>query len=330
MSNFQFMNHKRNFIFILLLVLFIIACTRKTFPGNSGNTNKLRVLGYLASSKNWIYGINAIDFSKITDLNLAFINPDSTGNFPPNEDLRRVVQLAHENNVRVFASIGGGNPPSYMATLMKSDNRTSFISNIVALADTYNFDGIDVDIENDLINDQYAPFVYELAMAVKPKKKLLTAALASWNGDIVSDTTLQQYDFINVMSYDKTGPWDTTRPGQHSPYSMTEGDFNYFHLKRNIPANKLFMGLPFYGYGFGSGAPSGLSYKQIIAAYPGSQNNDEVNLPGGGTIYYNGMPTIKDKVLFTKTNKAGGVMIWQLLGDTTGALSLLNVINNSK
>jgi len=330
MSNFQFMNHTRNFIFILLLVLFIIACTRKTFPGNSGNTNKLRVLGYLASSKNWIYGINAVDFLKITDLNLAFINPDSTGNFPPNEDLRRVVQLAHENNVRVFASIGGGNPPSYMATLMKSDKRTSFISNIVALADTYNFDGIDVDIENDLINDQYAPFVYELAMAVKPKKKLLTAALASWNGDIVSDTTLQQYDFINVMSYDKTGPWDTTRPGQHSPFSMVADDFNYFHSKRNISPDRLLIGLPFYGYGFGAGAAFGMSYKQIIATYPGAETKDEVATAEGATIYYNGIATIKQKSLFAKQNKASGIMIWQLLGDTTGSLSLLKAINDVK
>jgi len=28
----------------------------------------------------------------------------------------------------------------------------------------------------------------------------------------------EQYDFINIMSYDKTGPWDTTHPGQHSHF----------------------------------------------------------------------------------------------------------------
>ena len=330
MSNFQFMNHTRNFIFILLLVLFIIACTRKTFPGNSGNTDKLRVLGYLASSKNWIYGINAIDFSKITDLNLAFINPDSTGNFPPNEDLRRVVQLAHENNVRVFASIGGGSPPPWLGALLMPETRSLFISKIVSLAEVYNFDGIDVDIENELINDQYAGFVYDLAAAIKPKRKLLTAALASWNSDLIHDTTLSRYDFINIMSYDKTGPWDTTRPGQHSPYSMVNDDFNYFNRKRNIPSDKLLIGLPFYGYGFGAGTPFGMSYKQIIARYPGAESKDEMLTTEGATIYYNGIATIKQKTVFARQNKASGIMIWQLLGDTTGSLSLLKAINEVK
>jgi GH18 family chitinase len=146
----------------------------------------------------------------------------------------------------------------------------------------------------------------------------------------VADSTLNQYDFINIMSYDKTGPWDITRPGQHSPLSMVKDDFNYFHNKRNIAAAKLLIGLPFYGYGFGGNAPSGMAYKQIIASYPGAENNDEVAADGGGTVYYNGIPTIKQKVAFAKSNKAAGVMIWQLLGDSTGSLSLLKAINDSR
>jgi len=313
-----------------VLIIIAIACSKKLSPSQTTGVTNLRVLGYFPGARDWTKGITTIDFAKITDLNLAFINPDSTGNFPANDSLKLLVQAAHNNKIRVFASIGGGSPPPYLGGLMETNRRASFIANIVSLAESYNFDGIDVDIENDLINAQYGPFVNDLAAAIKPTKKLLTAALASWNSDLLADATLQLYDFINIMSYDKTGPWDTTRPGQHSPFSMVQNDFNYFHNKRNIPAEKLLIGLPFYGYGFGAGVPAGMSYKQIIATYPGSENKDEVTVADGGTIYYNGIPTIKQKTLFAKNNKAAGIMIWQLLGDSTGAVSLLKTIHDSK
>jgi len=59
------------------------------------------------------------------------------------------------------------------------------------------------------------------------EKKLLTAALASWNTDLIGDSTLKQYDFINIMSYDKTGRGHNTSRSA-SPFSMVKDDFNYF------------------------------------------------------------------------------------------------------
>jgi chitinase len=50
-------------------------------------------------------------------------------------------------------------------------------------------------------------------------------------------------------------------------------------------------------------------------------------LPGKGTFYYNGWPTIKKKLSYALQKKAGGVMIWQLLGDAGGEYSLLKAIH---
>ncbi len=289
--------------------------------------NQLRVLGYLPGADNWLNTIDSIDLSKITDLNLAFVNPDESGNFPFHDAYGVIIQKAHDQNVRVFISLGGGGPPSYLEGLLDENKRSTVIKGLVTLTERYNFDGIDVDLENALINQNYAPFVSELSSALKPKKKLMTAALASWNGNKIHDSTLMLYDFINIMSYDKTGPWNLLNPGPHSPFHMVENDFNYYHITRGIPAEKLFIGLPFYGHGFGNGAPKSMSYKNIITTYPGAENTDSVSLPGGGIIYYNGIPTIRQKVLFAKQNKAGGVMIWQLRGDSKDSKSLLQAIN---
>jgi chitinase len=313
-----------------MLPVLMIACNNKAVVSQPATENKLRVLGYLPGHNNWVAGMNSIDFTKITDLNLAFINPDAAGSFPPNDAYRQVIEKAHSKNVRVFLSIGGGDPPAHLAGLLENDKRAGLIAGLVAVAVTYNFDGIDADLENALINNNYASFVSELSAALKPKKKLMTAALASWNADLISDATLQLYDFINIMSYDKTGPWNLNNPGPHSPFTMAQDDFNYFNATRGIAAEKLFIGLPFYGYGFGNGAPQSLSYKDIVANYPGSENADSLTVSGGGKIYYNGMATIKQKVSFAISNKAGGVMIWQLLGDSKDSKSLLKAINDIK
>jgi chitinase len=319
-----------SFFSIIILSVLLIACNTKAVVTQPGAINKLRILGYLPGDNNWVADMNTIDLAKITDLNLAFINPDASGNFPANDACRQVIEKAHSQNVRVFLSIGGGDPPAHLAGLLETGKRAALITALVAVAETYNFDGIDVDLENSLINNNYAPFVSELSAALKPKKKLMTAALASWNANTIGDATLKLYDFINIMSYDKTGPWDLSNPGPHSPFAMAQDDFNYFNTTRAIPAEKLFIGLPFYGYGFGNGAPQSLTYKDIITTYPGSENADSLTVAGGGKIYYNGIATIKQKVSFAISNKAGGVMIWQLLGDSKDSRSLLKVINDTK
>ncbi|MGZ8525154.1 MAG: glycosyl hydrolase family 18 protein [Chitinophagaceae bacterium] len=324
------MNRIRKIGCILLLAAYTIACNNKTIVLQPQKDIPLRVLGYLPGSPNWVDAINAVDLTKITDLNLAFINPDASGNFPANDVYRQVIEKAHSYNVKVFLSIGGGSPPSYLAGLLKDDKRGNLISSLAAVADTYGFDGIDVDLENALINADYAPFVSGLSVALKAKNKLMTAALASWNSNLISDTTLQLYDFINIMSYDKTGPWNLNKPGPHSPFTMVQDDFTYFNQTRKIAAEKLFIGLPFYGYGFGNGAPQSMKYKDIVTSFAGAENTDSVAVAGGGTIYYNGIPTIKQKVSFAIANKAGGVMIWQLLGDSKDSLSLLKVIADTK
>ena len=155
---------------------------------------------------------------------------------------------------------------------------------------------------------------------------MITAALSEgYGGANVPASTFAAYDWINIMAYDATGPWAPNNPGQHSPYSMAVNQFNYW-TGRGLPASKAIIGLPFYGYGFGANANQGISYANIVAQYPGAENQDQV----GNTIYYNGIPTIKQKTTFAIQN-AAGVMIWELSQDTRGSIpnSLLTQVDTS-
>ncbi|PAM91642.1 glycoside hydrolase [Flavobacterium sp. IR1] len=287
-----------------------------------------KVIAYVP---NWI-DLNAfsssIQYSKLTHINIAFENPDANGYLSFNSGSNTIINAAHAQNVKVFVSLGGGAISEGGAirdnywNLIKPANRTAFIQKIYDYVVAHNFDGVDVDLEGPAINGDYGGFVIALAAKLHAGNKLCTAALSEgYGGANVPASTFAAYDWINIMAYDATGPWAPGNPGQHSPYSMAVNQFNYW-TGRGLPASKAIIGVPFYGYGFGASANQGISYANIVNQYPGAENQDQV----GNTIYYNGIPTIKQKTTFAIQN-AGGVMIWELSQDAVGSKSLLTAIN---
>jgi chitinase len=287
-----------------------------------------KVIAYIP---NWI-DLNSfsstIQYSKLTHINIAFENPDANGYLSFNSGSNTIINAAHAQNVKVFVSLGGGAISEGGAirdnyfNLITPANRTAFIQKIYDYVIAHNFDGVDVDLEGPAINGDYGGFVIALANKLHSGGKQITAALSEgYGGANVPSSTFAAYDWINIMAYDATGPWAPGNPGQHSPYSMAVNQFNYW-TGRGLPASKAIIGLPFYGYGFGASANQGISYANIVAQYPGAENQDQV----GNTIYYNGIPTIKAKTTFAIQN-AGGVMIWELSQDAVGSKSLLTAVN---
>ncbi len=305
---------------LLLLCISLYSCKKNGEEITNGD--KLRVSGYVYEN---FTASPKPDLSKLTDLNIAFINPDSSGSLYIPPQTTTLISDAHAKGLRVYMSIGGGAAPYSWLHLLET-KRDILIADLVNGMTTHKFDGIDVDLEGDFINEHYPDFISELAQATKAKNKLLTAALATWNADIIHDSTLSRFDYINIMSYDATGPWNPGQPGQHSPISMTENDINYFVNKRSIDPSKLLAGLPFYGYFFTSGTVIPMTFADIVSQYPEAGDKDEVNLPSG-TIYYNGIPTIKQKVNLAMRRKLAGVMIWELNQDGAGNNSLLKAIS---
>lgn len=326
-----------------IVLLFTVACAKsKSDKQPETKTPPIRVLGYFFSpGNNWAAELPNIALTKVTDINLAFVNPDATGSFSNHSvaALQQLTSTAHQQKVRVFFAIGGGNPPPSFEALLSAANRTAFIAGIVNLATTANFDGVDVDLENGLITHdttRYAAFVHELQAALHQKGKLITSAQVRWSStaEYMSAATLQKFDYINIMSYDETGWWNPNAPGPHASYEKATTDFA-FYRSRGIPANKLYIGVPFYGYAFGPGFPatdagSTFTYSDIVQQYAGAENSDSVVVKNKGTIYYNGIPVIQKKTDFVKANGAAGIMIWHLQQDVgvNDNKSLLKAINS--
>jgi GH18 family chitinase len=242
---------------------------------------------------------------------------------PPGMDT--LVAKAHQHQAKVLVSIGGGSHNPYYASLLIDAKRSALIEKFIQLCIDHNLDGIDVDLEGNAIDKNYDKLISDLSEVLKPKDKLLTAAFATWNANNISNAALKKFDFINIMSYDQTGPWRPKEPGQHSTYIKAEEDLNYWVTTRGLPKKKINLELPFYGYCFGTKYGESMAYGQIVEKFPGSKQQDVVVPDNGGIIYYNGLPTIKSKTILAQ-KKAGGVMIWQLLQDSPGNNSLFGAI----
>ncbi|MCV9388767.1 glycosyl hydrolase family 18 protein [Reichenbachiella ulvae] len=315
------MNKKMLVLWILILIS----------TGTTWCQSPSRVVGYLPSWENFSQAIESTDFDHYSHIMVAFANPDMQGDFSINAtndaEISKLITEAHKAGCRVLMSIGGGSTTINEAweENLKADKRNVLINNLVEFMSLKGFDGVDVDLEGDLVlSEYYDEFVRELDEKL-PESKLLTAAMATWSATGLKPETLDRYDFIAVMSYDQTGPWNASIPGQHSSYEKAENDLDYWINTKGVDRDRVVLGLPFYGYNFVSTTNVySMGYKEIVSQYEGAEESDQIE-----NIYYNGQKTIKAKSELA-LEKAGGVMIWQILQDVdySDDRSLLKTIHS--
>lgn len=300
---------------------------------------KLVTVGYLATFKGLDLSIERTHLRSFTHFNLSFANPDADGAFVRDggmtcmagasgapleiEVLRTAVAKLQAGGAKVLVSVGGGVIPGCSGdwkALLAPDKRAATAVALVALADQLGIDGVDIDLEGELLTaidraDNYVPFIEALSVALKARGKLLTCATASYEGGMIPVASIPYFDLVNVMSYDAIGPSWGQAGAEHSTYAMAQRDLDLW-LARGVAPERLVLGVPFYGYGFG-GAQANWSYRDLAAAHPDAAKGDTIGKPCAGCRYitHNGPATIEAKARLAKA-KAGGVMVWELSQDT--------------
>ena len=308
----------------------ILAMSLRSAPIQASQKTTKVVIGYVQDWDGIGFVPEQLDLEKITHLDVAFANPvDDTGILSTTPHLDQLVSLCHKKKVKALVSIGGGGISEdkvardrYFA-LTSDAKRKSFVASLTQYIVDHKLDGIDVDLEGPAIGKDYGSFVSDLAASLRAKKKLITAAVSmGYGGDQIPATALATFDFVCAMAYDATGPWNPNQAGQHSSFDLVKDNTTYW-LGRGVAKEKLVMGVPFYGYGFGeSFTKDGYTYAQIVSQFAGAETSDQV----AKTIYYNGIPTIQAKTKYVVDQGLGGVMIWSIDQDAKGKLSLLSAI----
>ena len=313
---------------LYLCIVILVSCSKDdSFEEEIMTVDKsARLVGYLPSYR--FDSNEKIDYCKLTHLNLAFANPGSNGKLIINDFSGVVVRARNENsNIKIYISIGGGYLTDEQASIWSNsidikDNRPIIINEIVSFVVDNSLDGVDVDLEWQYVTSGYSNFVIELKSALSAKGKGMTAALpGTTKFDNITQEALQTFDFINIMAYDFTGPWNPTASGQHSSYNNAVESINFWK-NTGISQSKLTLGVPFYGYDFSNSSNvTSFTFGQMI-----STNNSYSEIDNVGMKYYNGRPTIKSKVKLA-SEQVSGIMIWELGQDSFSDYSLLKTIH---
>lgn len=310
----------------------------------------VKVVGYIPSYKDIRQSIDQTQLDKLTHINLAFVNPNAAGQVTANgnftcmkngaginisgTDFKYVVDKAHAAGVKVMASVAGGVIPSCSGnwqTLLQAGNRGALVSTLIAFVDEYNLDGLDIDIEGAVLtaidnSGNYTPFIQALSDELKPRGKLLTAATATYVGGMIPISSIPYFDFVTLMSYDAIGTSWGVPGAEHATYAAAQSHINTW-ISRGLSKDKLVLGVPFYGYGFGEYS-GGLSFADILSRFGATAaNSDLIGTACSGCSYitYNGVPTIKAKSQLA-IDQGAGVMIWELSQDVNNGFSLLSTI----
>jgi chitinase len=285
--------------------------------GGAAPTSDIKVVAYLANySGSYATWAKKISFNKMTHMNLAFATVNGSNDWDmgaSDADVKTLVDTAHAAGVKVLASLGGGGGDG--SIFNNWANLDTMVANLDPFLTRLNLDGADIDIENPgevgSINStnstNYDKFVEAIVAKLHPEGKLVTAAVAPWvGGPRVS--TLQQFDFVNIMVY--TSNLD----------DYTNG-VNFFKV---LPKTKMTLGAGFYGAN--ADDSNEISYAQIMAADSTAYTKNQTQVDGT-TYYYTGETAMKAIAAMSKNY--GGIMVWDLTEDVTGAHSLWTLVQNA-
>ncbi|HSZ83282.1 MAG TPA: glycosyl hydrolase family 18 protein, partial [Polyangia bacterium] len=271
----------------------------------------LHVVAYLPNySGSYTTWAKKLSFDKMTHLNLAFALATSANQWDmgaSDASIKAIVDAAHAAGVKVLPSLGGGGgDQSVLARYNDASSVGPLVDNLDAFVAAHDFDGVDIDIESpENLGAKYSTFVAMVVAKLHPEGKLVTAAVAQYLQDSMSDATLHSFDFVNVMIY--------------SSLADTMKQATYYVSTKKVPKNLVVLGAGF----FGDSGDNEYSYAQILEADPTAWSKDTATVDGA-TVHYEGMATMKQIADLSKG--FGGIMVWELSEDTTDAHSLWKVI----
>ncbi|ORY52581.1 glycoside hydrolase, partial [Rhizoclosmatium globosum] len=211
----------------------------------------------------------------------AFASLDAaTGNLKlPSQFNQAIVDSIHAGNPRrpkAILSVGGYYETNFSPIFNNNTLRQNFVNSTINTIQQYGLDGIDIDweypgragISNNYLSVDSANFVLGLkALKTGLNAKGVLASISATSlpyGFIGADgnylTDLSGYaanlDFLNIMGYDLNGGSWTTSSAPNAPLGTPlngdksaggiDGSIQKL-IKAGFPANKLVLGVPFYG-----------------------------------------------------------------------------------
>lgn len=316
----------------------------------------------------------------LTQINYAFaqIDPDTLTIALENpahdqKNLAALRKLRQQNqHLKLLISVGGWSDSQYFSdAVATAARRESFAASCVDFVVEQGLDGVDLDweypvsggaagtIHRPADKQNFTLLLQELREQLdrqgrrdgKDYALTIAGAAGSWYlNQIEAVKVAAIVDHIFVMGYDLHGTWDTYAdfnaplyaPSGTSPQSRSSiSDCVQAYLKKGIPAEKIVLGMPLYGYAYqgvkaqNNGLYStytsakSVSYKMLKKSYLDNTDyrqfrHEEAQVPwlyGNRTfVSYDDAVSLAAKAQLARSLGLGGVGFWEISQDDGGEL----------
>lgn len=301
-----------------------------------------------------------INYPLYTHICHAFVVADGDGKIRPGRNVpsRTVTGDAHKAGVQVLLSLGGwGWDEQFAQIVSKTASEDRYVRDVLKMVDDFDYDGIDLDWEYPDTREEVAGFErlvrrfregLDTIGKAKGRHLAMTMAASSNNGTLRwlrTEFLMETMDWINVMTYDYTGDW-TDYAGHHSPLHAsskatgaprsTEATILFLLDERKLPADRIALGIPLYGRGFGVKEPYASTKGVAKPRLPEGNYNklveltkqgwtriwdDETKNPwllspdGKAVMGYDDVESVTIKAEFAKSKGLRGVFFWEIAAD---------------
>ncbi|MBE1445485.1 LysM peptidoglycan-binding domain-containing protein [Paenibacillus sp. OAS669] len=197
-------------------------------------------------------------------------NPTEIEKFPAtftDEYMKGVVSFGHRHNVKMMPTVHNllyergnqnVNKDVIRGMLATRENRSAFISSIIQLIQTYNFDGVNIDFEDVHYEDRekLSAFYRELGAALKERGYYYSVDVPSRTSDEPTNPFSAPFNYsilgevvdeLVLMLYNEHG-WPGSGPGPVVSIGWMRTVVNYALTK--MPASKITAAVSVFGFDF--------------------------------------------------------------------------------
>ncbi|MDR2585664.1 MAG: glycoside hydrolase family 18 [Prevotellaceae bacterium] len=253
-------------------------------------------------------------------------------------DLKILISFC--NNIENYDNKQGG---GFSALAKSEEYRKAFAADCLDFLQKWNLDGVDMDWEfpglgwSGAVFDVAVDVANHVLLMKQLRETLGTGYLLTYAGycmdkqptsggsRYIDIAAVNPYvDWVNIMAYDlDEAPRHHSALSDSRAYRDCQRAVNAY-LNAGIPANKLVLGIPFYGRRSFSTSPGALNYKTILTLDPNNYKIDNwdaiASVPyvtNNGQFYcgYDNARSITGKGEWLLQKGMKGLMYWQYDGD---------------
>lgn len=251
---------------------------------------------------------------------------------------RRLIDEAHAMGIKVYLVISnltrqGQFSSTLMARLVRDQDFSTLVwRNIRNILAEYRLDGVNLDLEKTPPADRplFSQMIWTWSAMFRQANYLVSIDVPAktsddpqdaWRGSFDYKAIGQAVDEVIIMTYEEH--WADSEPGSVASLPWVTQVLDY--AIANIPREKIYMGIPLYGYDWpagGKGRVIGYQRATELARRYGAplqwdarQHSTFFHYETRGvrhTVYFEDLRSLREKLQLAKEKGIRGVAIWEM------------------